>query len=293
MLNERDQKRILIERLVPYLDRPSTATINELLQQSLSELTEMLAHTTNKLQEDANDMIEAHREETGRQTALDSAWVHCLRNVNLNGKRLVDADSNRALMESLLQPHEDPTGSIYATIALTYPAKLAWEFPKVKPTPEDQRAAFNTFARENDLSGCEANFQLFRDGASAENFSGASGLERAARQEEAARARQHFLIHEASPTQLKQEAAWESQQNRAAALQAEADRQHQVSSQQQSASGMFPPLPAVHAETGENIDARWLRKTSTINFKLFKRLCRRHGSAAINERLRIPAAPTV
>jgi len=50
MLNERDQKRILIERLVPYLDRPSTATINELLQQSLSELTEMLAHTTNKLQ---------------------------------------------------------------------------------------------------------------------------------------------------------------------------------------------------------------------------------------------------
>jgi hypothetical protein len=294
MLNERDQKRILIERLVPYLSNPSTDAINELLAQSLAELEEMLAQfTTNKIQEDANEMVEAHREAMRTESQLDAAYTHAIRNVTLNGKYLTDSEANKNMLQSLLNPGEDPSPAIYRTLALQFSTKFSWEFPKVKPTPEDQRAAFNTFVRENDLSGCEANFQLFRDGSSAENFSGASGLERATRQEEVARARQHFLIHSASPTQLKQEAAWESQQNRAAAVQAEADRQHQISSQQQRQSGMFPPLPAVHAETGEAIDARWLRKTSTINFELFKKLCRKHGSAAINERLRVPATPAV
>ena len=115
-------------------------------------------------------------------------------------------------------------------------------------------------------------------------WAGASGLERAAFQAEAQAARQKFLINSATPSQLKQEANYETQKNREEFQRAEADRQHQVSSQQQS--GMFPPLPATHAETGETIDARWLRKTSTINFELFKKLCKRHGSAAVTSRLR-------
>jgi hypothetical protein len=149
---------------------------------------------------------------------------------------------------------------------------------------QDQRAAFELFVRENNLSSVEANFNLFKEGASVEHFAGASGIERNQYANEQALARQKFLINSASPQQLRQEANYETRKNREEFQRAEADRQHQLSSQRQS--GMFPPLPATHAESGETIDARWLRKTSTINFELFKKLCKRHGSAAVTSRLR-------
>jgi hypothetical protein len=293
-MREVELKRLLISRIVKYLNPVPTNAVNDLLQQPLHKLETLLdTLVTQKEQGDEEEEAFDRVEEEKTQRAFDGAWGATLARVSLNGRYLCDVESNRSILEGLLNPGENPTPAIYSTLVLQFPTKFSWQTPQPKPTKEDQRAAFDAFVREHSLSSCEANFQLFRDGASIENFSGASGVERATRQEEAARTRQHFLIHEASPTQLKQEAAWESQQNRAAAVQAEADRQHQVSSQQQQQSGMFPPLPAFHAETGENIDARWLRKTSTINFELFKKLCRKHGSAAINERLRIPATPAV
>jgi hypothetical protein len=294
-MNVLDQKKLLIERILPYLTGAPSDAVNRLLQKSVSDLETILDDAiTKRARAEAAEQVKQHADAMRRESALEGSWVNTIRNVWLNGtRRLIDCDSNRAMMESLIQPHETPSASLYSTIALTYPAKFSWQVPPPTKTDADRQVEFARICRENNLSECAANQQLHREGAAQENWAGASQVELQKFQSEAAQARQHFLIHSASPTQLKQEAAWESQQNRAAAVQAEADRQHQVSSQQQQQSGMFPPLPAVHAETGEAIDARWLRKTSTINFELFKRLCKRHGSAQITERLRTPAAPAV
>jgi hypothetical protein len=79
-----------------------------------------------------------------------------------------------------------------------------------KPTKEDQRAAFELFVRQNNLSSCDANFKLFKQGASTDNFAGASQIERAQYAHEAAQGRQKFLIHDATPSELKAEAAYQS-----------------------------------------------------------------------------------
>jgi hypothetical protein len=203
--------------------------------------------------------------------------------VSINGKTLQDSDANRNLLESMLQPTEEPSPAIYKTILGQYAPQFSWAAPRVIQSATEREAEFKKICREQFLSENEANRQLHKDGVSLDHWAGASGIERAAFHAEAQAARQKFLIN-ASPATLKKEANYETQRNREEFQRAEADRQHQVSSQQQS--GMFPPLPATHAETGEAIDARWLRKTSTINFELFKRLCKRHGSAAVTSRLR-------
>jgi hypothetical protein len=107
-------------------------------------------------------------------------------------------------------------------------------------------------------------------------------LERAKFQDEAARARQKFLINHATPAQLKQEAAYESQVNREAAQREEAGRSQKIVLSQQ---GHYPTLPSTNAN-GEVIDAAYLRKLSTINFPLFRALVKKHGSGNLTARLR-------
>jgi hypothetical protein len=283
-MNDLEIKKILITRLVRLLN--PAPSVQELLQRSVQELQEALeAFATAQAEDEAKERIAQHTRELRRATKYDGAWVSVVRNVSINGKTLIDNDSNRQMMENLLQPHEqeEPTSAIYATIAKTWPNKFSWETPRPVQSDVERKAEFLAVCRRENLSECLANEQLHRDGAPLDSWVGASGIERAKYAEEAAQARQKFLIN-SSPATLKQEANYETQKNREEFQRAEADRQHQVSSQQQN--GMFPPLPATHAETGETIDARWLRKTSTINFELFKRLCKRHGSAAVTSRLR-------
>jgi hypothetical protein len=82
---------------------------------------------------------------------------------------------------------------------------------------------------------------------------------------------------------LRAEAKYQSATEREIAVKAEADRQHQyVLSQQQ---GLYPILPT-HNETGEALDARYFRRLSTLDFKLFKVLVKRFGTSQITERLR-------
>jgi hypothetical protein len=284
-MHQMDQQKLLIERILPYLTGAPADVVQRLLQKSVSDLEKILGDCiTKKARAQAAEQVKQHADEMRRESQLEGAWTHALRNVWNGKQRLVDCESNKSMLESLLQPTEEPSAAIYSTIALSYPTKFSWEFPQAKPSLEDKRTAFDAFVRERSLSSCEANFNLFRDGANEEYFAGASGIERAQYATEQAQARQKFLINSASPQQLRQEANYETQKSREEFQRVEADRQHQVSSQQQS--GLFPPLPATHAETGETIDARWLRKTSTIKFELFKKLCKRHGSAAVTSRLR-------
>jgi hypothetical protein len=198
-MHQMEKKQLLIERILPYLIGAPADAVQRLLQQSLSDLETILSDCiTKRARAQAVEQVKQHADDMRRESRLEGAWTHALRNVWLNGKqRLVDVDSNGQMMESLIQAHETPSASLYGTIALTYPKKVSWEIPQAQPTKEDQRAAFDAFVRDNNLSSCEANVQLFKQGASTESFAGASQIERAQYAHEAAQARQKFLIHDA------------------------------------------------------------------------------------------------
>jgi hypothetical protein len=277
------QKKLLATQIIAYLDPIPENAVQTLLQKSLPDLEALLDKmATQKAQGDSEEEVIQYREDSRREAAFESAYVHGLLQISLNGKRLVDCESNKNMLESLLNPGELPSVAIYQTLALQFASRFSWEFPPVLKTAADREADFVKVCHENLLSLCDANRQMFKDGVALENFAGASGLERAAFQAEAQAARQTFLIHSASPTQLKQEAAWESQQNKVQAQSEDATRQHQFELSQQ---GHYPPLPATN-ENGEVMDARWLRKTSTIHFPLFKALVKKHGTGNLNSRLR-------
>jgi hypothetical protein len=186
------------------------------------------------------------------------------------------------MLESLLNPAEDPSPRLYVMLAEQFPTRFTWDTPQAQPTKEERRAAFDAFAHDNNLSTCEANFQLFKQSADTGKFATASELEATTYAHEVAQARQKFLIHDATLSELKAEAAYQSQTERDAAVHAEAHRRHQfVLGQQQH----YPVLPATNG-IGETIDAAYLRKLSTVNYPLFKKLVQKHGSGNVTSRLR-------
>jgi hypothetical protein len=281
-MNEKT-KRIVVSRIISHLNPVPANAENELLQQTLPDLEVILDKlATTREQENVEETAYAHIEEMRRASKADGAWAHALCNVWLNGKRLVDAQANRDMLEGLLQPHEEPTAAIYGTLALQYPQKLTWEAPRTVKTDADRQAEFEKICRENLLSECEANRQLHKDGVAQDAWAGASGIERTRFHTEAAQARQQWLVHHATPSELKAEAAYQSQTERDIAVKAEVDRQRQYVLSQQ---GHYPQLPATN-ESGEVLDARYLRKISTINFPLFKQLVKKHGSGNVTSRLR-------
>jgi hypothetical protein len=283
-MTEQDIKKELIQRIVAHFNPVPANAVQELLSQSVGELEVILDKlVATKAQSDSNATVEAQVEEMRRVSAFEAAYTSALRNITIHGRRLTDSEATKNMLESLLNPGELPTLAIYQTLALQFASRFSWETPKAKPTQEDQRKAFDAFVRERGLSSCEANFHLFRDGASEEHFAAESGIERAARQAQQAQERQHFLIHDASPTQLKQESTWESQQNREQAQRDEATRSHQYVLSQQ---GHYPPLPATMPDTNEVIDSKFIRKLSTINYPLFRAWVKKYGVGNLNSRLR-------
>jgi hypothetical protein len=243
---------------------------------------------TKKARAEAAERVKQHSDEMRRESLLEGSFVHACMAV-INNRRLSLCDGNRAMLECLLNPGEEPSAKLYVALAEQYPTKFAWETPQSRPTKEDQRAAFELFIRENNLSNVDANFSLFQQGASIENFAGASGIERARYANEAAQARQKFLINSATPSELRAEAKYQSATEREIAIKAEADRQHQFVSQQQQ--GLYALLPAVNAN-GEALDARYFRRLSTVDYAAFKMAVKKWGTAQITERLRTPVVVT-
>ncbi len=291
-MHQMDQKKLLIERILPYVTGAPNDAVQRLLQQSVSDLETILsACITKKARAQATEQVNQHADEMRRESRLEGAFVHASMAV-INNRRLSPCDGNRAVLESLLNPGEEPSTKLYVALAEQYPTKFAWENPQSKPTKEDQRAAFDAFVRENNLSSVEANFNLFKEGASVEHFAGASGIERAQYANEAAQARQKFLINSATPTQLRDEARFQSANEREIAQREEATRQHDFVTQAQA--GLYSPLPT-HDQAGELMDAKYFRRISTLNYALFKQLCKKFGTAQITERLRsaTPAVPAV
>ena len=290
-MHQMDQKKLLATRIIAYLNPVPANAVQTLLQKSLPDLEALLDRlATQKAQGDSEEEVIAYREDSRREAAFESAYVHGLLQISLNGKRLVDCESNKNMLESLLNPEELPSVAIYQTLALQFASRFSWEVPPTAKTAADREAEFVRVCHENQLSLCDANRQMFKDGVALENWAGASGLERAAFQAQAAQERQHFLIHSASPQQLKEEAKYQSATEREIAIKTEADRQHQFVSQAQA--GLYSPLPT-HNQAGELMDGKYFKRISTLDYQLFKAMVRKHGSAQITERLRAPATPAV
>jgi hypothetical protein len=227
------------------------------------------------------ERVAQHADEMRRDSKLDGAFVHICRAV-INNRRLSPCESNRLMLESLLNPGEDPSPKLYVMLAEQFPTRFTWDTPQPQPTKGEQRAQFDEFARNNKVSSCEANFQMFKQDADMEKFAQASEVETAAYTHDIAQIRQKFLIHDATRSELRAEAAYQSQTEHDAAVQAESERCHQfVLGQQQH----YPVLPVTNGN-GETIDAAYLRKLSTVNYPLFKKLIQKHGSGNVTSRLR-------
>jgi hypothetical protein len=283
-MDELSQKKLLIERILPRLIGAPTDAAQQLLQKSVGELESILEQAIAKAGEaqikaDAQAEIDAMRS----ASRADGAWIHCVLKTQLNNKVLADTESNRTMMESLLAPHESPSAAIYETIALSYPQKFSWIVQQPAQTDAEREAEFVKICRENFVSQNDANRQLHKQGAPLDAWSAASAIERAQYQEEAAQARQKYLIHEATPEELRQAARYEFQTGRDAAVQADAKRREELVAEAQR--GLYAPLPAVNAN-GEVMDAKYFRRISTVNYELFRALVKRHGSAQITARLR-------
>jgi hypothetical protein len=278
------QRKVLVERIVARLDPVPEGAANELLQQSSTQLEETLdTLVSTQEQEQAAVAKLAYIQNSVQKSKADHAWAFALAKVSINGKTLQDSDANRNLLENMLQPTEEPSPAIYQTILKQFSPQFSWAAPRVIQSATEREAEFKKICREQFLSENEANRRLHRDGVSTDAWVGASGIERARFQEDAVKARQQFLIHQATPAQLKEEAAYESQTSRELAQREEADRQHQFVSAQQR--GLYPPLPSINGN-GEVMDAKYFRRISTVEHNLFKALVRRHGTSQITERLR-------
>jgi hypothetical protein len=281
---ELEAKKTVIHRIVSHLNQVPPNAVNELLREGLPSLEQILERLSTKreheqIQQDAQAQINEMREASKK----DGAWAHCLLKVRLNNKVLADTDANRQMLENMLAPHETPSAAIYETIALSYPQKFSWIASQPAQSAVDREAEFQKICREHSLSLCDANRELYGNGISLDAWAGASALERTKFQDDAARARQDYLIHHATPDELKAEARFQSQTEHAAAVRADAERREKFVADQQR--GLYPPLPLVNG-CGERMDAAYFRKISTTDYQLFRALVRRHGTNQITSRLR-------
>jgi len=269
------QKKLLVERIVPYLTGAPADAAQRLLQQSVSDLETILGDAiTKRSRAQAVAHANQYADEMRRESQLEGGFVHACRAV-INNRRLVPCDSNRAMLESLLNPGEEPSAKLYVALAEQYPTKFAWETPQGQPTKEDQRATFELFVRENNLSSVEANFNLFKQGAAVEHYASASQAEQAARSAEAAREHQTWLRTKASPSELTAEARYESQNQTAANRQALADATLEAQKQRDQYAG-YKTLPA-------HIDRKTLIKASKDELRKWSRL---YGQFQLNTALR-------
>ena len=140
-----------------------------------------------------------------RESRLEGAWTHACCAL-INGKRLALVQANRDLLESLLNPGEEPSAKLYIALAQQYPQRFAWSSPPKTQSDEERRADFALICRQNNLSECIANEKLHKSGVGIEHWAGASRAEGAAYAEQAALQRNKWLRTEASPLELRAEA---------------------------------------------------------------------------------------
>src|SRR5580700_966395 len=174
------QKKLLIERILPYLTGAPADAAQRLLGQSVSDLETILDDAiTKRAQAQAVELVKHHADEMRRESRLEGAWTHACCAL-INGKRLALVQANRDLLESLLNPGEEPSAKFYIALAQQYPHRFAWSSPSTKQSDEERRADFALVCHQNNLSECDANEKLHKSGIGIEHWAGASPAEEAA-----------------------------------------------------------------------------------------------------------------
>jgi hypothetical protein len=87
-MHQMDQKKLLIERILPYLTGAPADAVQRLLQQSVTDLEEILDDAiTKKARAQATERVNQHAAEMRRESRLEGAWTHACCAL-INGKRL-------------------------------------------------------------------------------------------------------------------------------------------------------------------------------------------------------------
>jgi hypothetical protein len=274
-MHQVEQKRLLIERILPYLNGAPDDVVQRLLQKSVNDLETILEDAiTKKAQTKAREEVNAQAERMRAASVSEGAWTHACRAL-INGKRLALVQSNRDLMESLLNPRETPSAKLYIALAEQYPQRFAWSSPPPAKTDEELRADFVSICRKNNLSECDANEKLHKGGIGIEQWAGASQAELQEFQADAKLARQKWLINSATATELRAEARYEAQTQLAASQQVQADASLQAQKERDQYAG-YKPLPA-------HLDRKALIKASKDELRRWSRL---YGQFQLNSALR-------
>ena len=274
-MHQMDQKKLLIERIVPYLTGAPGDVIQRLLQRSVSDLEQILDDAiTKRARAQATEQANQHAADMRAASISEGAWTHACCAL-INGKRLALVQANRDLLESLLSPGESPGAKLYIALAQQYPHRFAWSSPSTKQSDEERRADFALICRQNNLSECNANEKLHKSGIAFEHWAPASQEELQKFQADAAMARQKWLVNGASPTELRIEARYETQTRLAASQQAQADTSLEAQKQRDQYAG-YKPLPA-------HIDRKALIKASKDELRKWSRL---YGQFQLNTALR-------
>jgi hypothetical protein len=274
-MNVLEQKKVLVERILPYLTGAPDDVVQRLLQKSVSDLETILEDAiTKKARTEAAERVAHHAADMRAESVSEGAWTKACC-VQINGKRLAIVQSNRDLLESLLNPGETPNAKLYIALAEQYPQRFAWSSPPTKKSDEERHANFVSICRQHGLSECVANEELHKAGITTEQWAGASQLESQGFRADAALAHQKWLVNSASPTELRDEARYETQTNFEASQKAQADASLQTQKQRDQYAG-YKPLPA-------HIDRKALIKASKDELRRWSRL---YGQFQLNTALR-------
>jgi hypothetical protein len=274
-MNVLEQKKFLVERILPYLSGAPDDVVQRLLQKSVLDLETILEDAiTTKARTEAAERVAQHAADMRAESVSEGAWAHACRAL-INGKRLAIVQSNRDLLESLLTPAEIPNAKLYIALAEQYPQRFAWSSPPTTQTDEERRSEFVSICRQHGLSECVANEHLHKAGTGVEQWAGASQVELQEFRADAALTRQKWLVNTASPTELRAEARYETQTHLAASQQAHADATLEAQKQRDQHAG-YKPLPA-------HIDRKALIAASKDELRKWSRL---YGQFQLNRALR-------
>jgi hypothetical protein len=82
-MHQMDQKKLLIERILPYLTGAPADAVQRLLQKSVSDLEQILDDAiTKKARAQAAEQVTQHADEMRRESQLEGAWTHGLLRVD-------------------------------------------------------------------------------------------------------------------------------------------------------------------------------------------------------------------
>src|SRR5579871_6126802 len=146
-MNVLDQKKLLVERILPYLTGTSSDAVQRLLQRSVSDLETILEDAiTQKARAESADRVTQHADEMRAASVSEGAWTHACRAL-INGKRLAIVQSNHDLLESLLNPGEAPSAKLYIALAEQYPQRFAWSTAPTTQSDDERRVEFVAICR--------------------------------------------------------------------------------------------------------------------------------------------------